>query len=119
MPRRRSSNAPLSVMVMERCASAAKEEHTRYIIHRGQHEIGGMCIEVAADDGTRILLDLGMLCIPRKPNARSAASRTVIPREGEHLGAKRRVCCAKVDVLFAFRSTAGPAAGLSCVTILP
>ena len=33
---------------------------TRHIIHRGQHEIGGMCIEVAADDGTRILLDLGM-----------------------------------------------------------
>ena len=32
----------------------------RYIIHRGQHEIGGMCIEVAADDGTRALLDLGM-----------------------------------------------------------
>ncbi|MDO8962929.1 MAG: MBL fold metallo-hydrolase [Coriobacteriia bacterium] len=31
-----------------------------HIIHRGQHEIGGMCIEVAADDGTRILLDLGM-----------------------------------------------------------
>jgi len=29
-------------------------------IHRGQHEIGGMCIEVAAHDGTRILLDLGM-----------------------------------------------------------
>jgi ribonuclease J len=43
---------------------------TRHIIHRGQHEIGGMCIEVAADDGlvpdgttvrgTRVLLDLGM-----------------------------------------------------------
>src|ERR1019366_7929262 len=33
---------------------------TQYVIHRGQHEIGGMCIEVAADDGTRILLDLGM-----------------------------------------------------------
>ena len=32
----------------------------RYLIHRGQHEIGGMCIEVAADDGTRVLLDLGM-----------------------------------------------------------
>lgn len=32
----------------------------RYTIHRGQHEIGGMCIEVAAEDGTRILLDLGM-----------------------------------------------------------
>jgi len=32
----------------------------RYKIHRGQHEIGGMCIEVAANDGTRILLDLGM-----------------------------------------------------------
>jgi len=31
-----------------------------YTIHRGQHEIGGMCIEVAALDGTRILLDLGM-----------------------------------------------------------
>lgn len=31
-----------------------------HIIHRGQHEIGGMCIEVAANDGTRILLDLGM-----------------------------------------------------------
>jgi len=31
-----------------------------YTIHRGQFEIGGMCIEVAADDGTRILLDLGM-----------------------------------------------------------
>jgi len=29
-------------------------------IHRGQHEIGGMCIEVAAHEGTRILLDLGM-----------------------------------------------------------
>lgn len=32
----------------------------QYTIHRGQHEIGGMCIEVAADNGTRILLDLGM-----------------------------------------------------------
>lgn len=32
----------------------------RYIIHRVHHEIGGMCIEVAANDGTRILLDLGM-----------------------------------------------------------
>jgi ribonuclease J len=31
-----------------------------YQIHSGQHEIGHMCIEVAADDGTRILLDLGM-----------------------------------------------------------
>jgi ribonuclease J len=32
----------------------------RYTIHRGQHEIGGMCIEVAADNGARVLLDLGM-----------------------------------------------------------
>jgi ribonuclease J len=32
----------------------------RYLIHRGRDEIGGMCIEVAADDRTRILLDLGM-----------------------------------------------------------
>jgi len=31
-----------------------------HIIRRGTDEIGGMCIEVAADDGTRILLDLGM-----------------------------------------------------------
>lgn len=31
-----------------------------YKIHRGRDEIGGMCIEVAADSGTRILLDLGM-----------------------------------------------------------
>jgi ribonuclease J len=31
-----------------------------YHIHRGGNEIGGMCIEVAADGGTRILLDLGM-----------------------------------------------------------
>jgi ribonuclease J len=31
-----------------------------YLIHRGRDEIGGMCIEVEADDGTRILLDLGM-----------------------------------------------------------
>lgn len=37
----------------------------RYVIHRGRHEIGGMCIEVAADDGTRVLLDLGMpLTVP-------------------------------------------------------
>ena len=32
----------------------------RYTIHRGQYEIGGMCIEVSSDDGTRVLLDLGM-----------------------------------------------------------
>jgi hypothetical protein len=38
---------------------------TRHIIHRGRTEIGGMCIEVAAGDGThaaadgtRVLLDL-------------------------------------------------------------
>ncbi len=31
-----------------------------YQIRSGQHEIGHMCIEVAADDGTRILFDLGM-----------------------------------------------------------
>ncbi|MBE0429657.1 MAG: MBL fold metallo-hydrolase [Thermoleophilia bacterium] len=32
----------------------------RYKIHRGEREIGGMCIEVQSDDGSRILLDLGM-----------------------------------------------------------
>ena len=31
-----------------------------HIIHGGANRIGGMCIEVASDDGTRILLDLGM-----------------------------------------------------------
>jgi ribonuclease J len=51
-----------------------------YQIHRGQHEIGGMCIEVNASDGTRILLDLGMPLVapdggdfpfdtPRRPTA--------------------------------------------------
>jgi len=37
-----------------------EEAAIRYVIHRGRHDIGGMCIEVAADDGTRVLLDLGM-----------------------------------------------------------
>ena len=32
----------------------------KYVIHGGEHRIGGMCIEVAANDGTRLLLDLGM-----------------------------------------------------------
>jgi len=32
----------------------------RYEVRRGRHEIGGMCVEVVADDGTRLLLDLGM-----------------------------------------------------------
>ena len=32
----------------------------RYLIHSGQHEIGHACIEVDSDDGTRVLLDLGM-----------------------------------------------------------
>lgn len=31
----------------------------RLIIHRGTHEIGGSCVEVATD-GTRIIIDLGM-----------------------------------------------------------
>jgi len=49
--------------------------------------------------------------IPRKPNARSTASRTLIPLQAERLGAKRRVCLAKVDVLFGFRSTRSPSPG--------
>lgn len=40
--------------------SSRDRDYLRYTIHRGQHEIGGMCIEVSSDDGTRILLDLGM-----------------------------------------------------------
>ena len=31
----------------------------RIRIHRGAHEIGGNCIEVAADDGRRLVLDVG------------------------------------------------------------
>ncbi len=31
-------------------------------------------------------------CAPPKPNGHSTASRTVIPLQAEHLGAKRRVC---------------------------
>ncbi|HOG23734.1 MAG TPA: MBL fold metallo-hydrolase [Candidatus Omnitrophota bacterium] len=30
------------------------------IIHRGTHEIGGTCVEIATDGGTRIIIDLGM-----------------------------------------------------------
>jgi ribonuclease J len=36
-----------------------------YLIHSGQHEVGHVCIEVAAGDGTRILLDLGMPLVAR------------------------------------------------------
>ena len=32
----------------------------RYLIHSGLREIGHVCIEVDSDDGTRVLLDLGM-----------------------------------------------------------
>lgn len=31
----------------------------RVRIHRGSHEIGGNCVEIAADDGSRVVLDLG------------------------------------------------------------
>ncbi len=37
----------------------------RCLIHTGRHEIGHVCIEVAAEDGTRILLDLGMPLVAR------------------------------------------------------
>jgi len=37
----------------------------RHHIHTGHHEIGHVCIEVAADDGTRVLLDLGMPLVAR------------------------------------------------------
>ena len=30
------------------------------IIHRGTHEIGGTCVEIATDGGARIIIDLGM-----------------------------------------------------------
>lgn len=35
-------------------------DYLNHTVWRGAHEIGGMCIEVAAENGTRILLDLGM-----------------------------------------------------------
>ena len=38
----------------------ARSPPIHHIIHGGADRIGGMCIEIAADDGTRILLDLGM-----------------------------------------------------------
>src|SRR5450759_3223243 len=51
---RTSWTPPSSTPTASGCSSL------RHTIHRGQHEIGGMCIEVVADDGTRVLLDLGM-----------------------------------------------------------
>ncbi len=57
--------------------------------------------------------------IPPKPNGRSTASRTAIPLQAEHLGAKRRVCLAKVDVLFGFRSTRRPFPAFFCAATRP
>jgi len=59
------------------------------------------------------------LRIPPKPNGHSTASRTAIPLQAEHLGAKRRVCLAKLHVLFGFRSTCRPFSALVCASILP
>ena len=56
---------------------------------------------------------------PPKPNGHSTASRTAIPLQAEHLGAKRRVCLAKLHVLFGFRSTCRPFSALVCASILP
>ena len=61
--------------------------------------------------GVRRFFIAALVRIPRKPNARSTASRTLIPLQAERLGAKRRVCLAKVDVLFGFRSTRSPSPG--------
>ena len=65
----------------------------RFFIHRGQHEIGGMCVEVAADDGTRVLLDLGMPLVapgggdfprdtPRRPTAELIAEGVLVDVPG-------------------------------------
>lgn len=62
----------------------------RFEVRGGKDEIGGMCIEVAADDGTRILLDLGMRLYddegndypfdtPQRPTA-ELISEGVLPR---------------------------------------
>ena len=37
-----------------------KTDNDKWALPGGGHEIGGICIEVAADDGTRVLLNLGM-----------------------------------------------------------
>ena len=37
-----------------------EQRETHHIIHRVRHEMGGMCIEVVANDCARALLDLGM-----------------------------------------------------------
>ena len=52
----------------------------RYQIWRGQAEIGGMCVEVAADDGTRILLDLGMPLLAPGGGESRATHRSARPR---------------------------------------
>ncbi len=57
--------------------------------------------------------------IPLKPNGCSTASRTPIPLQAEHLGAKRRVCLAHVDVLFGFRSTRSPCSAFSYAATRP
>jgi ribonuclease J len=69
----------------------------RYTIHRGQHEIGGMCIEVAADSGTRILLDLGMPLVapdggdfprgtPQRPTSELIADEILVDVPGLYPG---------------------------------
>ena len=32
----------------------------KFIIHRGTHEIGGSCVEVFSESGSRIVIDIGM-----------------------------------------------------------
>jgi len=65
----------------------------RFTIHRGQHEIGGMCIEVAAGDGTRVLFDLGMPLVapdggdfprdtPQRPTAELIAEGVLVDVPG-------------------------------------
>lgn len=56
-------------------------------MYRGRHEIGGRCIEVAADDGTRNLLDLGMqLVAPDGGNfPRGTPQRPKAELTGEHV----------------------------------
>ncbi|MBN1334324.1 MAG: hypothetical protein JXB39_00025 [Deltaproteobacteria bacterium] len=34
------------------------------VIHRGSHEIGGSCVECVTDDGSRLVLDLGLPLAP-------------------------------------------------------
>jgi hypothetical protein len=48
----RAVSDPQASMRLAPTATSRRGAITRYVIHGGRHEIGGMCIEVAADDAS-------------------------------------------------------------------